>query len=266
MPKHILQMIRVEMQAVFGRSSGRAALVLAALVPIVVAIGLAWFQNKTVDARFNGMAVSELADLSMRGCGGYALMLRNMVVLPLLLVLATAASVAGERRDNTLREVLVRPIPRWSVVLSKAAALWTLSGASLVITAVFSIGLGAGLFDTTESISDLGQGYLACLLTDLGLIGLAMLAASLVRSVGGVVVILILLMMVDIAGRGVLTLAGNFGMEDAAAIAAFFPGAALDAWEGWKDGFQLDPFIGLGVLILGSLGLTCVRFQRMDVP
>jgi hypothetical protein len=262
----MVAMIRAEIRAVLGRTSGKAALVLSLLIPVLVAVVLAWVQQKTVDARFNGMSVSQLADLTIRGCAGYALMVRNMVVLPLLLVLATAATVAGERRDNTLREVLVRPVSRWSVVLAKMGALLVLSLASLVLSLVLSLGLGAALFDTATPIWRVTLGYLSCLGTDLGLICLSMLAASLVRSVGGVVVLMILLMMADMAIRGGLSLAGNFGMDNAAAIASYFPGAALDAWEGWKDGFELQPFVGLVVVILGALGLTCIRFERMDVP
>lgn len=266
MPLHMLAMIRTEIRAVFGRTSGKAALALSVLIPVLVAVVLAWFEQKTVDARFNGMPISQLADLTIRGSAGYALMVRNMVVLPLLLVLASAATVAGERRDNTLREVLVRAVPRWSVVLAKVTALFGLSAASLALTLALGLGLGAGLFDTSSPISGVILGFLACLGTDLGLICLAMLAASFVRSVGGVVVLMVLLMMVDIAARGILTLAGNFGMEDAAAMAAYFPGAALDAWEGWKEGFEPQQFAGLVALVLGAFGLTCARFQRMDVP
>jgi hypothetical protein len=260
----MMAMIRAEIRAVFGRASGKVALILSVLVPIVVAVVLAWFEQKTLEARFNGMPISQLADLTVRGTAGYALMVRNMVVLPLLLVLATAASVAGERRDNTLREVLVRPVPRWSVVLAKTAALFALSAATLVLTMALSMGLGAALFATP--INRVALGYLACLGTDLGLICLAMLASSFVRSVGGVVVLMVLLMVVDMAIRGVLTLAGNFGVEEAAAVVGYFPGAALDAWEGWKDGFETQPFMGLAALVLGAFGLTCARFHRMDVP
>jgi len=266
MPLQIVAMIRAELRAVFGRASGKAALALSLLIPIVVAVVMAWIQQKAVDARFNGMSVTQLADLTIRGSAGYALMVRNMVVLPLILLLATAAAVAGERRDGTLREVLVRPVPRWSVVLAKATALFSLSAACLALTLVVGLALGAGMFDASAPISRVSLGYLSCLGTDLGLICLAMLTASLVRSVGGVVVLMILLMMVDMAGRGILTLAGNFGVENAAAMVDYFPGAALDAWEGWKDGFEVRPFVGLGILVLSAFGLTCARFHRMDVP
>ena len=199
MPRHMISMIRAELRAVLGRTSGKVALIFGLLIPLVVAVLLAWFQQKTVDARFNGMPISQLADLTIRGLAGYALMVRNMVVLPLLLVLATAASVAGERRDNTLREVAVRPVPRWSIVLAKAISLLALSAGTLVLTLVPSLGLGAALFESSGGIDRVLLGYLTCLGTDLGLICLAMLAGSFVRSVGGVVVLLVLLMLGDLA-------------------------------------------------------------------
>ncbi len=266
MPRHFGAMIRAELRAVFGRASGKIALGAGLLIPLVVAVVLTWFQQKTVDARFNGMPIDQLADLSIRGVAGYSLMVRNMVVLPLLLVLATAAAVAGERKENTLREVMVRPVPRWTIALAKVLALLVLSGGSLLLTLLPSLGMGLALFDTSSPIHRVLLGYLACMGTDLGLICLAMLAGAFVRSVGGVVVLLVLLMLGDLAGRMVLTLAGNLGVEDALVIVEYFPGAALDAWEGWKDGFVWKQFLGLGVLIAGTFGVTALRFTRMDVP
>ncbi len=266
MPRHMISMIRAELRAVLGRTSGKVALIFGLLIPLVVAVLLAWFQQKTVDARFNGMPISQLADLTIRGLAGYALMVRNMVVLPLLLVLATAASVAGERRDNTLREVAVRPVSRWSIVLAKAISLLALSAGTLVLTLVPSLGLGAALFESSGGIDRVLLGYLTCLGTDLGLICLAMLAGSFVRSVGGVVVLLVLLMLGDLAARMLLTVAGNLGAEGALAIVEYFPGAALDAWEGWKDGFVGKQMAGLGLLIVGSFSATALRFTRMDIP
>jgi len=259
-------MIRAEIRAVFGRISAKVAIGFGIMIPVVAALALAWFEQKTVDSRFNGVPISQLADLSVRGLLGYGLMVRNMVVLPLLLVLATAASVAGERRDNTLREVVVRPVPRWSIVFAKAVALLCLSGCTLLLTMGLSLGLGWALFDTTEAIDRVLLGYLVCLGTDLGLICLSMLASSFVRSVGGVVVLIVLLMLGDLAARGVLTLAGNLGAEGVLSLIPYFPGSALDAWEGWKDGFSMEQMVGLACLVLGGFGLTSLRFTRMDVP
>ena len=149
---------------------------------------------------------------------------------------------------------------------AKAVALLCLSGCTLLLTMGLSLGLGWALFDTTEAIDRVLLGYLVCLGTDLGLICLSMLASSFVRSVGGVVVLIVLLMLGDLAARGVLTLAGNLGAEGMLSLIPYFPGSALDAWEGWKDGFSMEQMVGLACLVLGGFGLTSLRFTRMDVP
>lgn len=284
MPQHITAMLRAEVAAVFGRASARVALVASVIIPIGAAVVVNGVHAVGVNFSVqDGMSLGDMIDLSPSGLAGYSLQMRNIVVMPLLLVLVTAASVAGERRDHTLREVLVRPVPRWSVVAAKAGAVGVLSVCSLVASLLFSL-LVAILFGvlldwssfTLEPWGRVCLGYMVCLFTDLGLIGMAMLVSSLLSSVGGVVVLMILWMMGDVALRGLLNFAPQLGqgsgpvsgllVEYGPAVAQMLPGSALGAWDGWASGFDTSALVGLGVLIVVVYGLTCLRFQRMDVP
>lgn len=274
-PAHLPKMMLAELTAVFRRGSGMAAVGVAVAVGMVVAGGMYGIAGYMESAQVNGLPVSSMVDSSMRGVAGWALKGRNLFVLPMLLVLATASTVSGELGDQTLREILVRPVPRWSVVFSKLFSLWTLSAVTLLATLVPALVLGAtafgteGMFEAEANLDQLLLGYAASWLSDIGLIVLAFAVSSFLRSVGGVVVIVVLFLMVDTAARGVLAGVGALAnMPSASNLAEMLPGAALACWEGWNatGGFEWQPFAGLGALVVLGLGVTMVRWTRMDVP
>jgi ABC-2 type transport system permease protein len=192
-------------------------------------------------------------------------------VLPLFLLLSAAGAVAGEHKDRTLRELLVRPVPRWSVLAAKLVALSLLSAVTLVLTLVPSLGLGVLMWGAAPvagqpGIGPVVLGYAASFLSDVGLLAVAMLVSLFVGSVGGVVVAMTLLLMADLAIRGVLNLAASFGAESAASLLPWTLGNALGCWEGWKDGWEPARFVALAALVTISCGLGIARFARMDVP
>ena len=143
-PPQFLLMIYAELRAVFGRASGKVAVVIAFLAGVSVVVAGWYFQGLAVQMEADGMPVRSAVDLSTRGVLGLALWLRNFFVLPMLLILATGSAFAAERGDNTLREVFVRPVPRWSVVAAKVTALMTLSLLTLLATAL-PAWLGGGI-------------------------------------------------------------------------------------------------------------------------
>ena len=151
----------------------------------------------------NGQACTNFLQTDAVGASGYALFVRNFFVLPMLLFLATASSVAGERANGTLRELVVRPVPRWSILAAKTVALWALSIFTLVGTFLASILLGWAIFAEPAAGAAAGSvvrvflGYAASFVSDVALIALGLALATFMRSVGGVVVSLLLLLMVD---------------------------------------------------------------------
>jgi hypothetical protein len=137
-----------------------------------------------------------------------------------------------------------------------------------------SLLLGTVLYGADGPTVDVLLGYAASLGTDLGIIAFGFVASTVVHSVGGVVVSVILLLMLDAGARLLLwvreLLLGLMQQSVGAEVepirySRFLPGAALDCWKGWTEGWTWEPFAGLVVLITVSLAVAVFRFQRMDV-
>ncbi len=273
-PRHFPRMVVAETRKVFTQGSAVAALVIALVVGLGAVAGYAWIQSLGEEGpSFNGTPVSQIVTVSGIEAAGKALWARNFFVLPLFLLLASASSVGGELSDRTLRELVVRPVPRWSVLAAKLLALAALSATTLVVTLVPSLALGSALFGLGADVAvgaptagALLGGYAASFLSDVGLICIAIAASLVVPSVGGTVVGVALVLMADLALYGLLKLLGMLGVEEAAAVVPWTIGNALGAWEGWQDGWNPAQFGALGVLVVVSLSFAIARFHRMDVP
>ena len=275
MPSHFLAMVIAELRAVFARGSGQGAMAVSFIIGVASVAVMFWVHGNVGDAQINNASVGDFVRFSGPDCAGWALAARNFLILPLLLLLATGSTLAGELGDSTLREVLVRPVSRWSVLLAKLLALMTLSATALLATLLPSLLGGAVLFGMEGPTVDLLLGYAASMGTDLGIISFGLLASTMVRSVGGVVVSVILLLIFDGGARLLLwgrekvldMLRASQGDYSEAAVhySQLLPGAALDCWKGWSDGWAWEPFAGLTVLIALCLITTLVRFSRMDV-
>ena len=217
------------------------------------------------------MQAAAFVDMSVAGAAGMALKIRNFFVLPLLLVWATGTSITGEIRGQTLREDLVRPVSRGLVLSSKMVALGGLSAVTLMASYVPSVlggivffGLGDdGQFGTFGLVS---LGYLAWWASDMGLIAITVALGLFVRTVGGLVVSLVMILMADLAARLMLDLGSAiFQAPTAGQFADFLPGAALAAWEGWRSGWEVAPFVGLVLWTSLALCTAFWRFSRADV-
>ena len=266
MPPHFFSMVVAELRAIFGRLSGKASLVLAVLVGGLVVFGMHFVVQQAGEAQVNQMNVASSIDQTWRGTMAWGLVARNFFVLPLLLVLSTASTVAGELADNSLREVLLRPVSRVSVLSAKVAALCALSLSTLLLTAVISGLGGAAVFSLDADVGPVLLGYLVSFLSDLGLILLTLFISTLSRSVGGVVVGIVLYLILDKGVQLLLKALGAFGVAWAQTIAPYVPGNALSAWEGWSDTWDVNKLVGLGVLCVICAAGAVGRFQRMDVP
>lgn len=266
MPPQLPRMILAEIRSVFSRNSGRAALVIAALIGIIAVGALHQAGQVADEVKANGVPAASMLKVSLTGALGWALQFRNFFVLPLLLSLSAAASLSGELAGNTFRELLVRPVPRWSVIAAKLAALMVLSAGSLVLTFSTALVSGAALFGMSDGVTDALLGYAATWACDLGLVCMTLLLASFLRSVGGVVVALALYLMADrMAGMG-LGLLGSLGVDWASAVRPYLPGNALSFWGDWDGVYDEGKAIGLAGLVVVCLAGTLLRVQRMDVP
>jgi ABC-2 type transport system permease protein len=274
-PSNLIAMIWAELQVVFRRGSGLGAMAVSVLIGLLAVLLMHWSQTNVGATEVNGAPIGEMISYSGADCAGWALSGRNFFVLPLLLLFATGSSIAGELQDRSMREVLVRPIPRWSVLLAKLVALVGLSATTLILALLPSLLLGVVRFGAAGPMVDVLLGYAASLGTDLGIIAFGFVASTLVRSVGGVIVSVILLLMVDTVARLMLWLYKTvlgFAQQSLGTAAEavpdyglYLPGAALDCWKGWSTGWAWEPFVGLALLIVISFSAALFRFQRMDI-
>lgn len=266
MPPHFLSMVGAELRIAFSRNTGRAVLVVGFAVSLLLVVAVALIKAQVTDANAQGGMVGRVMDFTASDVAGIVLWGRNFFVLPLFLLLATGGTLAAELADHTLRELLVRPVPRWSVVLAKLISLSALSAVSLVLSLAPALVGGMLLSGQIGNIGDLLLGYLASGMSDVGLISMGLLAGTIFRSAGGVVVAVIAVMMADLAGRALLLILGQVGLQGVDKVSAYFPSHALAFWHNWDSGFAWQPVAGLVLLIAVCLGGTLVRLQRMDVP
>lgn len=267
-PAHFWRLVLAELRAIFGRWSGRAALVLAVLVPVVASLAMRAVLDQADEAVINGLPARSLVDMSWRGVLDWSLTGRNFFVLPLLLVLSTASSFTGEQADNTLREAMLRPVPRWSLLSAKLVSLALLSLSTLGLTWMLGAAGGLAVAGGESSIGAVSLAFLACWACDVGLLCLTLLVATLLRSVGLVVVGVALLLILDWAAGMLLSLLSSFGQEWAATLTQLRPGFGLNAWGGWNQasGYDGQQWLTLGIVVIVGFGGALVRFQRMDVP
>ncbi|HCH66854.1 MAG TPA: hypothetical protein DFR83_28885, partial [Deltaproteobacteria bacterium] len=106
----MLAMIRAEIVAVFGRWSGRGALVVALAVGLLAVGGLEMASRAADNINANGTPAASMLTVDWATCVAWSLQARNFFVLPLLIALAGASTLSGELKENTLREILVRPV------------------------------------------------------------------------------------------------------------------------------------------------------------
>ncbi|MFH1464625.1 MAG: ABC transporter permease [Pseudomonadota bacterium] len=265
-PRHFLGMFLAELRKTLLRGSGIAALVVAALIAALVVGVPAAARHYFGDAVINGAPLSQVLQIDGASLLAAALWARNLFLLQLVLLWAASATFAGEWRDHTLRELVVRPVPRWAVLAAKLGALSVLSALTLVVTAVVASSLAALLFGTGGDWGHVLLGYLASWGSDLGLFALGILASLLIRNVAGVVVVVVLFLVLDLGVRLALKAIGALGVEVASTIAHFMPGDAMWAWVGYKGDWDWVSVAGLGVLLIVCLALSVWRMMRTDVP
>ena len=269
MPMHLHRMVIAELKKILTRFSGWAGIALSATIPLIVVAVLLWIRSQTTGEDglvVNNSPISQMVAFEVYTVMDWALSVRNFLVLPLMLLMITAQLVAGEWKERTLRSILVRPVPRWSVLTAKFLAVLLYSGACLLITWILAFAPSVALFDFEAEIADVSLGYLASWGTDAGFIAIGMLVSTIFPSVVGVVVGTALGWGFELAIRGGLKAASFFGVEQADKIGPWMPGNALDAWQGFSGGWDERAFGGLAILVVLSTALAIVRFSRTDVP
>ncbi len=273
-PRQFPWMIWAELRKVYSRGSGIGALLVAAVMGIGT-VGMMWQMGHNDSAQINGHSLSEIVKMNALECSGWALWVSNYFVVPLFLVLAASSSVAGELGSRTLREDLVRPIPRWSALAARMVGVSSLAALCLLIIGAFSFFPGLLAFGLPAegsvpvdypTLTHLALCYLAALGSSVGLIALAMLLSLVVRSVGGVLVTMVLVLMADAALRLVLWGMDMASIALAGQLRPWTLWNALHCWDAWTTEFEPMRFVALAILTVAATSVAMVRLSRMDVP
>lgn len=266
LPPWFPRMVAAELRKIISRGVGQLGLGIAALVAVAPVLVLYMIRDAQGDVTVNQNPMSQMLAFEVMTGLSWSLKARNFFVMPLILLTVTAQLLAGEWSDRTLRTLVLRPVPRWSVLGAKFSAALIYAGFTLLITYGTALALSLSLFTRELDIVPVSLAFAATLITDAGLICLGLLMSTIIRSVAGVIVGTILLLMGDFAIRMGLKAASMFGQTWSAQVEALMPGTGLSAWEGFSTGWDPLAFAGLGVLIAVAGGLALVRFERADVP
>ncbi|MEQ1507560.1 MAG: ABC transporter permease [Myxococcota bacterium] len=251
-----------------------------ARVGIVLSIGLGaaapfllWM------AAHSGIQVNESdlgasIDLSAPGALKAAMYLRNLLAAQIVLSVLAAASFAGELQTHTLREDLVRPVPRWAVLAAKWAALCGWSVVSIVGQVAVGTAVGAAFGPTGQAAwSDVLLGYLATAVAEFSVAAVALAASVWIRSVSGAVTGLVLVLLFERlatwAGWGLRSLIAGFGGA-VPRVFELLPFTPSSAWSGWAElSVGAPPSWQIWVALVGWTAIAVIvaerRFARMDI-
>jgi ABC-type transport system involved in multi-copper enzyme maturation permease subunit len=284
---HLAGVIRAETSKLLSRRMARIGGVVSVLIGVCVPLLYAMFWSWRAEAQFsfNGQVqgVGDYADAS--AVVAYALLLRNFFVLRAFVVVLGALSMAGELSASTLREDLLRPVPRVGVWAGKAAALAIFIAGSLFLTGAFSSVIGLALYGFTGDWMAVGLAYFGTLATDVVFSWLVLAVAVCVRSVAMTVAGILVFFVFDLVAWASLYLA-QFAIEAAQmaqpemelplpalmefAIQArnWLPSAAFGVWYG---AFGEMEWIAESLVALVLIGAACVTvgvtvFQSRDIP
>ena len=276
-PRHFYDIWRSETEKLFSRIPAKVGLVFAALLAVVAPL-LMWV---AVGAQISMNQSDVSGGIEQSGAMGlmWTLWVRNNTwIMRAFLLVLVALSFAGEYQARTIREDLVRPVPRWTVPVSKWLAVCVWNVASLCVTFAFGGLLSVIVFGFDGDWGQLFLGYGASILADLGYTSLALFIAVASRSVAGTVAGVFAYVIIDwvigIALRLVSAVSGFFPMElgsvleKAITLRPFLPSSAFSVWEGFYASMDWEwrSFASLGVITLVCMVLSERIFDRLDVP
>ncbi|TNE90044.1 MAG: hypothetical protein EP330_09455 [Deltaproteobacteria bacterium] len=277
-PQHFLAILGAELRKLFRHPAGRLGLVLAVLIGIAGPLGILWVGSS--DAIVNGQPISETLDYSAPQGIIWSLRMRDFShVMRLFVVALAASSLAGELGARTMREALLRPVPRWIVPVAKFGALAAYVFANGLLTWLASSAAGAVLLGVSGHWSDAAWGMTYSLVGDLAVVAVTLLVAVLTRSVAGSIVIVVVLAVMNWFTRAAMWMVETVLLQAeqttyAEALGMVRPWTPTYAIDGWIN--YIVPYLGLGTdwykpLITALLctavcvALTSLRLSRIDV-
>lgn len=280
-PSHFGAVWHAETVKLFSRTTARLGLVLLVILgaapPLLVLAGKVAVWAAGIED-FNGVPVGDTFDLPAPVAMAWALKLRNFFVVKAFLIMIGAQVFASEYQSHTLREDLLRPVPRWAVLLAKWLAMVSWVGATAMLAWLLATLLGGVLYGFEGDMQSPVLGFFASILADAGfaalVLAIAVLTRSVVLTIGGVFLFEIMDYALD-WGLWLLQQASMIPHEyarTAAEVAGeaypWMPFSAFGAWRGYAAGepWVWQAFVSLGVITVVALALAQVVFRRLDVP
>ena len=183
-----LRFFRSELRLVFGRRRNQALLVVVALFPLIIGIGLRLGDQ---GGNSGGPSVAFITQLAGNGVflSFIALTLLLILVMPLAVAVVAGDSMAGEAGYGTLRSLLAVPAGRLRLLSVKYATIVIFALVVTFLVAAVALATGAALFPvgpvtllsgTTVPLADamlrlvFVSLYVAAAMATLGMIGLAL--------------------------------------------------------------------------------------------
>ncbi|MBW2258583.1 MAG: S46 family peptidase [Deltaproteobacteria bacterium] len=180
MARHFVDIWLAETSKLFSRVTAKMGLILAALLGVLGPVFL-WIAMNA-DMTWNGAQVAESIDATSPLALQIGLELRNFFILRAFVIVLAALSFAAEYRAQTIREDLIRPVPRWMVPVSKWLAVNTWIAATLLVAWVFGGLLAVVVFGFDGEWMRPLSGYGVTFLADAGFASLVLLVAVASRS------------------------------------------------------------------------------------
>jgi ABC-type transport system involved in multi-copper enzyme maturation permease subunit len=278
-------LIEAEIRKMWTRTVSRLAVLFLVLLAVAVPFGLFVLSFVVDQPEGAPSEVSELFALTSASSLRVVLGIRNLFIFRALIITVVAVTFAGEITARTLREDLLRPVPRLQVLVAKWAALQVFVLAGVVIPVVLTTPVGLVLFQSAGEMGPMLTSYALVWLGDVGFCTFVMAAALLLRSVPGTIAGVLLYWVLDQMlgwflflvenGRGAIVgLLTRFKSEDLTwvvdlmiQIRPWLPSSAFNVYAEYDPTLPLawKSFLALALLSGVSFLASAALFQRMDV-
>ena len=277
-PTLAMTLLKFETRKVFRRTSARVGLAVMAMLGTLTPIGLYFLYTigaaKLVQALDPAAPIPTSADIPVDIALKLVLELRSFFLLPAFLILVASLCVAAEYSSRTLREDLLRPIPRWGLLWSKWGALVVWSAVAVLLCWAPNVLVSAVLFGGEGSLGDITLGYFVAFLADAALAAWLIACGVILRSVALAVLLPFLFLVLERGAYIAVLFANGVGMvpmeyrETVDQIVIWFPSSLLRTWSGFHAdvAWSWQGFTGLTLITLLSMALATALFERMDVP
>ncbi len=258
------RLIAAEWRVLMGRGSARGMLLVSAIIPILTVTVLGWAAHS--DIAWNGEPIAETFRFSGPHAAALSLRARHAIFLPMFILFVTGSSLASERNSHMLRERLVRPVSRDTMLIAKMSSLVLLCALSLLLNLGLSLSIGLVWMGAEGPWSSMLLGHLLSLCTDMGLISLGLFLSTLFRSGAMVVVSGLMVFLTDQGIGAALFLLGLVGVESTSVLPMLLPSAGWNLWAVMMGESAWGAALNWLLWTTGLLFLTRTRLKHMDIP